>query len=69
MKMPFWKAVTRLQHGEWLMAKGRAAEAEELLAQAAATFAELGAAPWLERVAGARRGSDVQPEAATAMPA
>jgi hypothetical protein len=70
MQMRFWKAVSRLEHGEWLTTQGRAAEAEELLAQAAATFSELGAAPWLERVAGARGGKDDQPEAAAAaMPA
>jgi hypothetical protein len=69
MQMPFWKAVSRLEHGEWLTSQGRAAEAEELLGLAAATFSELGAAPWLQRVAGARVGRDVQPEAAAAMPA
>ncbi len=50
MHMPFWVAVSRTEHGEWLVAQGRGAEAEDLLERAARTFEELGAAPLLARV-------------------
>jgi hypothetical protein len=69
MQMPFWTAVARLEHGEWLTIQGRAEEAEEMLAQAASTFADLGAAPWLERAGAASGKRPAQREAATAMPA
>ncbi|HEY8754843.1 MAG TPA: adenylate/guanylate cyclase domain-containing protein [Candidatus Dormibacteraeota bacterium] len=70
MRMPFWKAVTQLEHGEWLIAQARAPEAEEMLAQATAAFADLGAAPWLERVNTARGSAQPAPrEAPAAMPA
>jgi tetratricopeptide (TPR) repeat protein len=48
--MPFWLAVTLLEHGECLVAQGRAREAEPLIAEARETFARLEAKPWLERV-------------------
>jgi class 3 adenylate cyclase/tetratricopeptide (TPR) repeat protein len=47
--MPFYLAVTQLEHGEWLAAEGRGAEAEPLLAEAREIFERLEAAPWLER--------------------
>jgi class 3 adenylate cyclase/tetratricopeptide (TPR) repeat protein len=47
--IPFWLAVTQLEHGEWLTAQGRSEEAEPLLAEAGETFERLEAAPWLER--------------------
>jgi class 3 adenylate cyclase/tetratricopeptide (TPR) repeat protein len=47
--MPFWLAVTQLEHAEWLMANGRDAEAGHLLGDAAATFERLQARPWLDR--------------------
>jgi tetratricopeptide (TPR) repeat protein len=46
---PFWLAVTQLEHGEWLRAQDRAAEAEPLLAEAREIFERLEATPWLER--------------------
>jgi hypothetical protein len=46
----FWLAVTQLEHGEWLIANGRAAEAEPLLAEAREIFTRLQATPWVERV-------------------
>jgi hypothetical protein len=49
VETPFWLAVTRLEHGEWLVEQGRRSEAEPLLAQAGAAFEELRAVPWLER--------------------
>ncbi len=54
MHMPFWAAIARTEHGEWLAEQGRTDEARDLLARAAATFEELGAAPMLARVRGGR---------------
>jgi tetratricopeptide (TPR) repeat protein len=48
--MPFWLAVTLLEHGESLVGQGRADEAESLLAEVRETFERLEAKPWLERV-------------------
>ena len=53
LDIPFWRAVTLLEHGEWLGARDRAADAEPLLAEAREVFEQLHAAPWVERVAGA----------------
>lgn len=49
LELPFWLAVTELEHAEWLMAEGRAAEAEPLVAEAREIFERLEATPWLER--------------------
>ncbi len=54
MHMPFWAAVARTEHGEWLVTQGRPDEAGDLLAHAAATFEELDAAPMLARARGGR---------------
>jgi class 3 adenylate cyclase/predicted ATPase len=51
----FWLAVTQLEHGEWLLAAGRADEAVPLLDEARETFERLKAVPWLERLATTRR--------------
>ncbi len=51
MALPFWLAVTLLDHGEWLTRQGRVPEAESLLAEARTTFEQLRAAPWLDRLA------------------
>jgi hypothetical protein len=48
--IPFWLAVTLTQYAEWLVGRGRAAEAAPLLDEASAIFERLAAAPWLERV-------------------
>jgi len=48
--LTFWLAVTQLEHGEWLIARGRADEAEPLLDEARETFERLEATPWLERL-------------------
>ena len=48
--MPFWLAVTQLEHAELL---GGGEDAGRLLAEARETFERLEAVPWLER-AGAR---------------
>jgi tetratricopeptide (TPR) repeat protein len=47
----FRQAVTLLEHAEWLVRRERAAEARLLLDQARETFEQLGARPWLERLA------------------
>jgi predicted ATPase/class 3 adenylate cyclase len=50
LSMPFLLAVTQLEHGEWLVSRGRSADAEPLLSEARATFERLKARPWLERL-------------------
>jgi hypothetical protein len=59
--IPFWAAVSRLEHGEALAAAGRHADAEPLLAAARETFAEFGAAPWVERVERATARGSAEP--------
>jgi tetratricopeptide (TPR) repeat protein len=49
LELPFWLAVTLLEHGELLGEQGRADEAEPLLAEAREIFERLGATPWAER--------------------
>ena len=47
--VPFYLAVTQLEHAEWLTAHGRPEEAEPLVHDGQAIFRQLEAAPWLER--------------------
>jgi tetratricopeptide (TPR) repeat protein len=47
--MGFWRAVTQLEQAERLSAAGQASAAAAMLTAARATFAQLGAAPWLAR--------------------
>jgi class 3 adenylate cyclase/tetratricopeptide (TPR) repeat protein len=54
LEIPFWTAVTRLEHAEWLAARDRAAEAEPLLVEAIEGFGRLRATPWLARAASLR---------------
>jgi class 3 adenylate cyclase/tetratricopeptide (TPR) repeat protein len=49
--IPFWLAVTQLEHAEWLATQGRADDASPLAEEARQTFERLEAAPWLERAA------------------
>ena len=49
LAIPFYLAITQLDHAELLVARGRAAEAEQLLAEARKVFEGLKARPWLER--------------------
>jgi class 3 adenylate cyclase/predicted ATPase len=49
LSIPFYLAVTELEHGEWLAAEGRAEEADPLLAEAHSIFERLDASPWLAR--------------------
>jgi class 3 adenylate cyclase/tetratricopeptide (TPR) repeat protein len=48
--IPFWLAITQLEHAESLAARGQAKEAEPLLSEAREIFERLEAAPWLERL-------------------
>jgi len=59
--MPFWVALTLLEHSEALVDQGREDEAAPLLAEASEIFERLGARPWLERArrAGARQAEIV----------
>ncbi len=50
LEIPFWLAVTLLEHGEWLITQGTFDEAEPLLAEAREIFERLEARPWLERL-------------------
>ena len=47
---PFDLAVALLEQAEWLLAQGRAGDAQEPLSEARSIFARLEATPWLERV-------------------
>jgi class 3 adenylate cyclase/tetratricopeptide (TPR) repeat protein len=49
LAMPFYLAVTELEQAEWLSSNGRLQDADPLLEEARAIFAQLEAAPWLER--------------------
>jgi class 3 adenylate cyclase/tetratricopeptide (TPR) repeat protein len=48
--LPFWLALTLLEHGELLSDQGRTHDADLLLAEARELFDRLGAAPWSARV-------------------
>jgi hypothetical protein len=49
LTVPFYLAVTQLEFAEWLVKEGRAARAEDFLAEAREVFETLGAGPWLDR--------------------
>ncbi len=49
LALPFWLAVTLLEHGEWLTAHDRREEAEPAVREAVEVFERLGARRWLER--------------------
>ena len=48
--VPFYMAVTLLEHGEWLVRAGRSDEASPLFDEAREVFERLRAKPWLERL-------------------
>jgi hypothetical protein len=48
--MPFWLAVTLVEHCEWLTGQERPADADPLLEEAHLIFERLEARPWLERL-------------------
>ncbi|HJT38459.1 MAG TPA: adenylate/guanylate cyclase domain-containing protein [Actinomycetota bacterium] len=50
LRMPFWEAVVSTELAEWLLGQGRDAEAAPFVAQARATFEQLRATLWLERL-------------------
>jgi class 3 adenylate cyclase/tetratricopeptide (TPR) repeat protein len=50
LEMPFWLAVTMLEHAEWLAVQSRPEEAAPLFDEAREIFHRLGAQPWLERL-------------------
>jgi class 3 adenylate cyclase/tetratricopeptide (TPR) repeat protein len=50
LSIPFWMAVTLLEHGEWLSGQGRAEQAGPLLTEARGIFERLKARPWVERL-------------------
>jgi class 3 adenylate cyclase/tetratricopeptide (TPR) repeat protein len=58
--IPFWLAVTQLEHGQRLVAAGSPSDAEPLLAEAAEIFGRLEATPWIERAAAAARTQDAR---------
>jgi hypothetical protein len=45
-----WLGATLVEHGQWLIARGRDAEAEPLLTEARSIFDGLGDRRWLERL-------------------
>ncbi|MDQ3661741.1 MAG: AAA family ATPase [Actinomycetota bacterium] len=49
--LPFYLAITLLEHGEWLIEQSRSTEAVALLDEARAVFERLEARPWLDRLA------------------
>ena len=48
--VPFYLAVTLLEHAEWLIEQARTGEADPMMHEARETFDRLGAKPWLERL-------------------
>jgi class 3 adenylate cyclase/tetratricopeptide (TPR) repeat protein len=65
LQRPFWLAVTRCELGEWLVAQGREAEAQEHLTDARATFEQLRATPWARRARSAGLRGNILAEPAT----
>jgi hypothetical protein len=47
--IPFWLAMTLLEHAEWLTREGRTTDAAPVLAEAREIFERMGARPWMER--------------------
>jgi len=47
--VPFWAAVGRLEHAEWLAERGRMADAQPLIAEAMPVFERLRAVPFVAR--------------------
>jgi hypothetical protein len=51
LDLPFYEAVTNLEHAEWLAARKRPSALAAVVSETRAIFERLGAGPWLERVA------------------
>jgi hypothetical protein len=60
LELPFHLAVAQLEHGEWLMARGRPDDAQPLFAEARETFERLGAKPWLQRIDAIQAGAGAE---------
>ena len=60
LALPFYLAVTLLEHGEWLLTQGRGEEAQPLLAEARETFERLEATPWLKRAGSSDVGQQAE---------
>ena len=54
LEMPYWLAVTLLEHAEWTSSHDGPGEARPLIEEAAEVFERLQARPWIERAALAR---------------
>jgi tetratricopeptide (TPR) repeat protein len=48
--IPYWRALSQVEYGEWLVAQGRREEAAPVLQEARNTLDRLGATTWLERL-------------------
>jgi tetratricopeptide (TPR) repeat protein len=59
LAMPFYLAVTQLEHAEWLTSQDRGDDASPLLSEAREVFDRLAALPWLERLDGVATRSGV----------
>jgi class 3 adenylate cyclase/tetratricopeptide (TPR) repeat protein len=59
MSLPFWVAVTLLEHCEWLNSQQRPGDLRPLRAEAGEIFERLRAAPWLRRLAAVVREPNV----------
>jgi tetratricopeptide (TPR) repeat protein len=57
LAFPFYLAVTRLEHAEWLASQGRTEETQPLMAEARGIFEDLEARPFLERLGAAQAGA------------
>ena len=63
LAIPFYLAVTRLEHAEWLVGEGRAEDAQPLLLEAREIFERLEAEPWIQRLANIRADTGVEASA------
>lgn len=59
-KLAFHRAVTQLEHAEWMVEQGRTDEARTLLTEAQKTFEQLEAKPWLDRVESAQTSAPAE---------
>ena len=48
--IPYWRALSQVEYGEWLVAQGRREDAGPTLQEARDTLDRLGASTWLERL-------------------
>ena len=55
--VPYWRGLSQVEYGEWLLAHGRREEAAPVLEEARDTLDRLGASSWLERLDQLETGS------------